>query len=212
MKLELEEYEDVLQFISEYQLSSEPLRMDLLIIKKDKGVSINKNIAEIFLKDNIVEYKSPSDYVSIKDFYKVCAYAYLYAAQERDAAITDMTITVVVSRYPRKLLSYLQNVLRYKVEERQNGVYTVSGAIVPMQIVNSRKLSEKDNIWLKSLNNGIGSVDVWNIEEAAMRTKKKALVEAYIDVVLRANPNILTEAYKMRRRAPTLEEVVGQSA
>jgi len=208
MKLELEEYEDVLQYISEYQLSSEPLRMDLLIIKKEKNVVIKKNIAAIFRKDNIVEYKSPSDYLSIKDFYKVCAYAYLYAAQEDDTDLHDITITFIESRHPRKLLSYLKNSLGHKVEETQSGVYTVSGGIVPIQIVNSKKLSRENNIWLKSLNSGIGSVDVWSIEEAAKRTRRKALVEGYLNVVARANRHIVMEAYTMGKRLPSWEEVV----
>jgi len=45
---ELEDYRDVLTFTSEYQLTAEPLRIDLLVVKKKKGVRIEKNIARIF--------------------------------------------------------------------------------------------------------------------------------------------------------------------
>jgi hypothetical protein len=68
--MELERYQDVLTFEPEYQLTDEPLKMDVLIIKKERDVVIDKNIGALFRKDNIVEYKSPDDYVSVEDFIK----------------------------------------------------------------------------------------------------------------------------------------------
>ena len=76
IKMELDEYTHALQFISEYQLNTEPLRIDVIIIKKTADILFNKNIASIFRKVNILEYKSPDDYVSVKDFYLVYAYAW----------------------------------------------------------------------------------------------------------------------------------------
>jgi hypothetical protein len=56
IQLELIEYKDFLEFKYEYQLATEPLRVDLLIIKKSPGMAIDKNIARIFKSDNIVEF------------------------------------------------------------------------------------------------------------------------------------------------------------
>ena len=42
-------------------------------IKKNVDEPIEKNIGRIFRKHNIVEYKSPTDYLSVDDFYKVYA-------------------------------------------------------------------------------------------------------------------------------------------
>ncbi|MDR1301159.1 MAG: hypothetical protein LBK43_01635, partial [Treponema sp.] len=56
---ELIDYKDSLEFTSEYQLTTEPLRVDLLIIKKPRNLAIEKNIARIFKSDNILEFKSP---------------------------------------------------------------------------------------------------------------------------------------------------------
>jgi hypothetical protein len=80
IKLELEPYRDALEFIPEYQLTSEPLEIDVVIIKKAPDLVIEKNIARIFRKINLLEYKSPDDYFSVHDFYKVLGYAFLYAA------------------------------------------------------------------------------------------------------------------------------------
>jgi hypothetical protein len=75
MRLELEPYTGVLEFISEHQLTSEPQKIDLAIIKKTPGAAIDKNIAQAFRDINILEYKSPEDSVSAWDFHKVLGYA-----------------------------------------------------------------------------------------------------------------------------------------
>ncbi|MDR0759045.1 MAG: hypothetical protein LBF74_02920, partial [Treponema sp.] len=90
IKLELEPYKDVLEFLTEYQLTSEPLEIDVVIVKKNPELIIKKNIARIFKGVNILEYKSPDDYFSIQDFYKVLSYGYLYAALNK-IRVQDMT-------------------------------------------------------------------------------------------------------------------------
>ncbi|MDR1025152.1 MAG: hypothetical protein LBL56_05440, partial [Treponema sp.] len=56
LQLELIDYNESLQFKYEYQLTTEPLRIDLLIIKKPHDMVIHKNIARIFRSDNILEF------------------------------------------------------------------------------------------------------------------------------------------------------------
>jgi hypothetical protein len=106
MRLELEPYKDILEFTSESQITSEPLRIDLVIVKKASGIVIDKNIARIFKRVNILEYKSPEDYVSIRDFFKVQGYAALYASLN-DIDIEDMTVSLVETRYPGELFKYI---------------------------------------------------------------------------------------------------------
>jgi hypothetical protein len=71
IKLEFEEYQDALEFKFENELNDEPLKVDVIVIKKVKDVPIKNAIAAIFRKDNIFEYKSPTDYFAVEDFYKV---------------------------------------------------------------------------------------------------------------------------------------------
>jgi dimeric dUTPase (all-alpha-NTP-PPase superfamily) len=117
MQLELAEYKDVLEFKAEYQLTAEPLRIDLLIIKKSGDVQLNKNIARIFRSINVVEYKSPRDYLSVKDFFKVYAYANLYAAIGERIDFSDLTITFITTRHPRTLINYLVHKRHYTLEK-----------------------------------------------------------------------------------------------
>jgi hypothetical protein len=95
IRLEFEDYQDVLEFKFENELNDEPLRVDTVIVKKLKDVPIKKNIAAIFRSNNIFEFKSPTDFFSVGDFYKVYGYACLYLSLNK-LAITDITITVVV--------------------------------------------------------------------------------------------------------------------
>ncbi|MDR0684494.1 MAG: hypothetical protein LBF83_05145 [Spirochaetaceae bacterium] len=97
----------------------QPLRIDVVIVKKLKNVPIKKSIAAIFRKYNLIEYKSPSDYISIEDFYKVHAYACLYVIVEPRtvADIAELTITFVGSHHPRKLVEHLVEVHHYAVEK-----------------------------------------------------------------------------------------------
>ena len=78
IQLELDEYRGVLEFHYDYQLTTGPQRIDVVIIKNTADVPIKKNIAAIFRKVNLVEYKSPDNNISVKDFYKVYGYACQY--------------------------------------------------------------------------------------------------------------------------------------
>ena len=62
---------DNLLIEEEHLLGKKPMQIDVLIVKKDVGIRIRKNIGRIFRKHNIIEYKSPEDYLSINDFYNV---------------------------------------------------------------------------------------------------------------------------------------------
>ena len=92
LQLELHEYEDVLEFKKEHQLSKEALRMDTLVIKKIKDVQINKNIGKIFRNHNVVEYKSEQDNMDFWDFQKV--------------QMLDITISISLTIYPQWLTSH----------------------------------------------------------------------------------------------------------
>ncbi|MDR2733639.1 MAG: hypothetical protein LBC99_03215 [Spirochaetota bacterium] len=94
IRLELFDYRDDLEYTFEHQLTSEPMRIDVLIVKKKKDVIIDKSIARIFRGHNIIEYKSPGDYFSIRDFLQVCAYACNYAANTPGVDYSDVSLTL----------------------------------------------------------------------------------------------------------------------
>ena len=66
----LEFHEDIerLELKPEYNLSKEPIRIDLLIIKEESDRRIKNEIGHIMKKYNVIEYKSPEDALTIDDF------------------------------------------------------------------------------------------------------------------------------------------------
>ena len=129
IKMELIEYLDKIEIHPEVPLTTEPLKIDCIIIKKSKDLVIKKNIAGIFRDWNIIEYKSPQDHVSINDFHKVYAYACLYSVLE-NVPVENISITFVESRYPKKLIDFLRKERNYRVEKTSPGIYTVKGDVL----------------------------------------------------------------------------------
>jgi len=212
MQQELFDYLDSLEFKSEHPLNTEPLCIDLLVIKKPKDVVIDKNIARIFRADNILEYKSPGDYLAVNDFLKVNAYAYLYAAITPGVDFADMTLSFVENRHPRKLLKYLTETRGCTVEEASPGIYKVSGDFLPIQIIESGKLPDQENLWLKSLAKGLRTVSLNSILDEVRKRGNKAHLGAYFAMMLRANRKEFLEGMNMaRNRLPTLEEVLTEA-
>jgi hypothetical protein len=210
IQLELEQYKDALEFSYEYLLSSEPLRIDVVVIKKAKDVVIDKNIATIFREYNSLEFKSPTDYLSVEDLYKVFGYAYLYASLNK-VPISSLTISFVESRRPRDVLVHLTEIWGCAIEERSPGIYIVKGDIIPIQIIDSRELSEAENIWLKDLDNELDAPRINRITAEIARHSKAAQIKAYLDVIARANSTNFKEALKMSKSTVTLEQILEET-
>ena len=161
-------------FETEHQLTTEPLRIDALIIKKKRNVVIKKNIGQIFRGYNIIEYKRPDDHVSIEAYHKTQCYSRLYASLNK-VDINEMSITLAVTQHPRKLLAFLKK--QYTVENIQPGIYYVAGDTSPTQILVSEELPEEENVWLTSLRNDLTAEQV---ERVLVATKNRASTDAYV--------------------------------
>ncbi|MCL2306426.1 MAG: hypothetical protein FWC43_13875 [Planctomycetaceae bacterium] len=196
---ELEDYLDILTFESEHQLTAEPLKIDVLIIKK-KNVVIRKNIAQIFRAFNVIEYKSPNDRATIEDYHKTQCYGRLYAALNK-VDINEVSVTVVATRHPRKLLSFLKN--QYTVQHTQPGIYSVEGDTCPTQVIVSEELPEEDNLWLNTLRNDLTTAQ---LERFAASKEPKLPIDAYIQVIGEANIKAMEELQMQRKKGVILSE------
>ena len=210
LQIEFENEADKLIFENEHLLSTKPMAIDVLIIKKISDEPIRKNIGRIFRKHNIVEYKSPDDYLSIDDFYKVYGYACFYKYDTsiiNEIKITDITITFVSEGYPRKLIQHLEKIKKYKISKYENGIYYVEGDIIPIQIIVKKKLSKKENIWLSSLTNKLTQT-----EQAKMllklynQHKTSPLYQSVMETITKNN-RILFEK-EDNEMCQTLEDIV----
>lgn len=118
IQIELEAERENLIFENEHQLGMKPMEIDALVIKKKTDIPINKNIGRIFRKYNIIEYKSPTDYISINDFYKVCGYAFFYKA---DTVIEDeIPIQVIVTQQLSKEKNLWLRSLTDRIKDKED--------------------------------------------------------------------------------------------
>jgi hypothetical protein len=210
IRLALLPYRHALYFDFEHSLNAEPLRIDALIIKKEPGIAINAPTGAIFKGTNIVEYKSPGDYLSVRDFLKAGAYVRLYCALGKGADTADTTISFIADSRPRKLLRHLKEVFGFTVREAWPGIYYIDGDIFAVQIIESKRLRDEDGgIWLKTLRRGLNSARIWEIMEVGRKLPEGTASGAYFDVLLRANARGFKEAMPMADL--TIDEVLEEA-
>lgn len=208
LQIELEKEADQLIFENEHQLGTNPMEIDVVVIKKNSEVSINKNVGRIFKKYNIIEYKSPDDYLSIDDFYKVYGYTCFYKSDVPHVdmiKVTDMTISFVCYHFPRRLIQYLYTVERYETKYVERGIYQVVGDTISIQIIVVNQLSEEENLWISSLTNQLNDIDkAKRLVDIYNCNKKNPLYESMMDIIVGANPVVFEEVYGM---CQALEEI-----
>ena len=122
-ELELKENIEELDLISEYHLSKEPIRIDLLIIKEENADKVMKNeIGHIMRKYNVLEYKGPGDELSIDTLYKTLGYACLYKGYGKtinEIPADELTVSLFREAYPQKLFWELER-KGYVLREREH--------------------------------------------------------------------------------------------
>ena len=147
----------------EYALSTKPLLIDLLVIKKLQGIEIENEIGRRFRSHNVIEYKSPDDNLSIEDYLKTIGYACLYLSlennnkkEENKIKSTDVTVTIVRMRKPKKLFKLLRIGYGLSVQKRCKGIYEVKTTYLGcVQIIVTKELDPQEHIWLTSLVDGL---------------------------------------------------------
>ena len=81
IEIDLRDYTDLLEFLSEYNLGKNNYRIDILVIKKLSNQTISKNIARIFRTYNLFECKGIHSSLTINAYYKTIGYAGLLIDQ-----------------------------------------------------------------------------------------------------------------------------------
>jgi hypothetical protein len=206
-------YRDVLSFEFEYPLNTEPLRIDAVIIKKEPEAVIDNPLGAIFRRVNIVEYKSPGDYLAVADYHKAWAYARLYSVL-KNVALRDMTITFVVEACPRKLLAYLTETCGYEVMEKWPGIYQFTDReLGGMQIVETKKLREEDGgVWLRDLRGDLKREELRGIIKRGQGMPEGTPLAAYLYMVVGANKAEYKELVEMSNAFEEAMEECGFAA
>ena len=196
MELELRDYVDKLEFHREYPLSRKPLLIDLLVVEKEEDFEILNDIGKIFLKHNILEYKSENDTLNEDTYFKVMAYAYLYKSSEKhvgDIDIKSITVTFVREKKPSKLLEWF-NENEYEVYEKVPGIYYIEKAgFVKTQLVVTSEVGEKEHIFLKTLKRGLQRNMLETFFAEALNLKKpfeRDCIDSLLSIMISSNPEL----------------------
>ena len=201
LQIEFEDEKEYLSFEDEHQLGTKPMAIDILIIKNTEGYKVKKNIGRIFRKYNIIEYKSPDDYLSIDDFYKVYGYTCFYKADTpsvNQIGVNELTITFISRKYPKKLLRHLELERGFAIQKIESGIYYIVGDANPIQFIVANKLSQTENLWLKGLTNQLHNYELTAaLTKDYYEHKQNTLYESVMDIIMRANKKQFEEANNM---------------
>ena len=199
MDLEFGENRKDLIYEKKYNLNTKPLEIDLLVIKKDSDVQIVNEIGKLFRGHNIVEYKSPEDYMDIDDFYKAAAYGCLYKASgqyvdERNA--DDITVTMIRHAKPEGLFRYFEE-HHVKMTNPYAGIYYILDTVLfPTQIIVGKELNRKSHTWLSALSDKMQKQEMKELlERIGSLTQKfdRELADSVLEVSVRANKQVIEE-------------------
>ena len=210
IQVEFADEAEKLIFENEHQLSKKPMGIDVLIIKKKSEDQIKKNIGRIFRKHNIIEYKSPDDYLSIDDFYKVYGYACFYKSDTKhidSIKVDEITISFVCESWPRNFIKHLENHKKYEIVKADKGIYYILGDIFPIQLILTSELSKESNFWLRNLTNNLKEHrEVIDLATEYEKNRNNLLYKAMMEVIVRAN-EVLFEEVKERDMCEALKEL-----
>jgi len=183
-----------LNFQSEIPLSEEALIIDALVTKAE-GTKVNNEIGRIFRGHNLFEFKSEKDSFSIYDYAKVIGYAGIYSSQKK-IPMTDITISIMLTMFPRELVRFLEDERSVKVQDIGSGIYYIRGESFNIQLIESKRLSE-ENLLLRNLRSGLSADEVkstfWAYEKKRPIDKRSI----YLSRLIKANPVAFEEAYSM---------------
>ena len=198
-ELELGSDRDMLEFCREYNLSKAPLKMDMLIIKKTADAEIKNEIGRMFRTYNVMEYKSPDDSLSVSDYYKTMAYACLYKGLEESVdqiPAGEITVSLVRSRYPRKLFAALRKE-GLEIQQPYQGIYYIKGkTLFDTQVIVTSRLNRRNHRSLRLLSANVQREEVEEFIKAAEELENpgdRNNIEAVLQVSIGANQELYGE-------------------
>ena len=197
IQIEFEAEAEKLTFEPEHLLSKKPMQMDELIIKVAENEAIHKNIGRIFRRYNIIEYKSPDDNLTINDFYKVYGYCCFYQSDTDkicEIPPEELTITFICNHFPRKMVQHLKEFRGLNIIHVEAGIYYITGDAFPMQLLVTKELDPKENLWLQSLRNNMSKPEEIKVLLKEYEAKKSSkLYQVAMEVITLANWDAVKE-------------------
>ena len=192
-QIELKDYADILEYITEYVLGKNYHRIDLLIIKKLADVTIPKNIAIIFKTFNLLEIKGIGSSVSTDSYYKTIGYAGLLIDQtgkSNQYSALDVSLTFLSLHYPRKLMKHLTMERKLTVAKVSPGVYHINKETFITQFIVTKELPPEENLYLRCLTDKLIDTSLANrLADDYKLHQDQELYIRYLHQITTANTN-----------------------
>ena len=126
--------------------------------------------------------------------------AYFESIQAELIDYQDITVTMICTKHPRKLLKDLREAPIFRVTEKHPGIYVIEGERFRVRIIESKRLTEEENIWLKSLRKDADWKELEKIIELSEATRRRVNLGAYLHALLSANRKYVMEGMNMSKR------------
>ena len=193
----------------EHELYRNPMRIDVVVVKKPENVVLKNSAMRFFRNHNVIEFKGPNDNLTIQKYNKVMAYFYAYLAGN-NLNFDDVAITLVSIKRPQELLDYLEKERKYEIiPAKESGIYYIKADNLPAtQLIVSKEATAKDLIWVKALRNDL------TVEEGVEVIKTFGENEDVVQSLILANKNLLEEADMMvkdRETRKIIERLTGKT-
>ena len=82
---------------------------------------------------------------------------------------------------------------------------------MPIQIIDTRRLSSGENLWLRDLDNRLDAAEIGRITAEIHRLGKATRIGAYLYAITRANAKSFREAIEMSDTALTFDQIVEEA-
>ena len=201
-------------FDPEHLLSEEPLRIDMLVIKKQPAAVVKNEIGKIFKQHNIVEFKGSGDGLTIDDYYKAVGYASIYKSlgeHVNEIPAQEITVTLIREAYPREMFKLLKT-LGMDATEKYKGIYYLSGKTTfDTQVIVTSRLDGEKHAGLKILSRRAKKDDIIRfLEEARLATEPGELhdIDAVLQVSVSANREVYQEVRKEKSMCQALKDLM----
>lgn len=189
LQIELSAYQNILSYDKEFTLNTQLRRIDCLITKVPGTPPIPFPIAACFRHYNLIDYKGPSDSMTIQNFYKAVSYACSLPDFLGDPSIPEnLTLSLVTHKYPRKLIRYLSDKFSDPLEKIMPGLYSIHIKLFPVQLIILPKLPPREYLWLHCLTNHLTPQTPINaLHDAYAVHKEEEAYETFMNAFILAN-------------------------
>ena len=211
LELLLWPYREKISIDPEHPLSTEGIRMDALVIKKDPSLEISSDICRAFRTHNIIEYKRSDDALNIDVIAKLMAYAHLYKSQGKTVnAIPYEEVSATIYRHalPKKVFRKLRE-YHATIIEKHPGVYSVDGfAPFPVQVLVGKQLDTKEYAMFKVLRKGASDEEIRSFKDMTVQVKDTAF-QKIVDAIYQVSVNANKETYyRLQKEDPAMCEAL----